>query len=309
MNADHPSMNAGGVAGLESRSREFSALRLLQWSLLRELWEYRSIYLAPAIAAAIFLFGYLASLFRFPARMRVALAMEPMQRMAELWRPYTFAALLMMGTMLVVAVIYSIDALHGERRDRSILFWKSMPVSDVMAAIAKAAIPIVVLPLTGFVATLAMQWLMLLMSSAALLASGMSPSFLWTQMGWAQSSLMLFFHMMLLHGLWYAPFYGWLLLVSAWARRGVLMWASLPLLLIGGVEKIALNTSRFAELLGHRFSGGSDPFPVHGDMAMHMVPVDQLGAFLARPGLWAGLALTAVFLALAVRLRRDQGPI
>ena len=57
-----------------------------------------------------------------------------------------FAALLIMGATSVVALFYCLDALQGERRDRSILFWKSLPVSDVTTVLSKASIPLVILP-------------------------------------------------------------------------------------------------------------------------------------------------------------------
>ncbi len=53
-----------------------------------------------------------------------------MRQREMITQPYDFAALLIMGVTFVVAVFYCLDALHGERRDRSILFWKSLPVSD-----------------------------------------------------------------------------------------------------------------------------------------------------------------------------------
>ena len=63
------------------------------------------------------------------------------------------AARLIMGTTLLVAIFYCLGALHSERRDRSILFWKSLPVSDLTAVLAKATIPIVILPLLAFAIT------------------------------------------------------------------------------------------------------------------------------------------------------------
>ena len=51
-----------------------------------------------------------------------------------------------MFTTFIVGVFYCLDALHGERRDRSILFWKSLPVSDLTTVLSKASIPLVVLP-------------------------------------------------------------------------------------------------------------------------------------------------------------------
>ena len=53
-------------------------------------------------------------------------------------QPYTFAAFLLMGTTFIVAMFYCLEALYGERRDRSILFWKSLPVSDLTTVLAKA---------------------------------------------------------------------------------------------------------------------------------------------------------------------------
>jgi len=125
-----------------------------------------------------------------------------------------------------------------------------------------------------------------------------------------QMWLMLLYHLLAIHALWYAPIFGWLLLVSGWARRAAFLWAALPLLAIGVVEKIAFNTSHFAAMLGHRLSGGSEGVGFTAG-SMSMVPLAQLtpGQFLISPGLWVGLAVTAAFLAAAVRLRRYQGPI
>ena len=71
--------------------------------------------------------------------------------------PYSHAAMLLMVTAFIVGVFYCLDALHGERRDRSILFWKSLPVSDLTTVLSKASIPLVVLPLLVFAITVATQ--------------------------------------------------------------------------------------------------------------------------------------------------------
>ena len=214
-----------------------------------------------------------------------------------------------MLTTFVVGLFYCLDALHGERRDRSILFWKSLPVSDLTTVLSKASIPLVVLPLLTFAITVVTQGIMLLLSSAVLLGSGLSVATLWTQLSLFQMWPLLLYHLLAVHALWYAPLYGWLLLVSGWARRAPFLWAALPLLAIGIVEKIAFNTSYFAALLGHRFLGGPEGGASSGN-AMSMAPLTQLtpGQFLTSPGLWIGLAIAAAFLAAAVRLRRYRGP-
>jgi ABC-2 type transport system permease protein len=129
--------------------------------------------------------------------------------------------------------------------------------------------------------------------------------------------MMLLYHLLTVHLLWYAPIYGWLLLVSAWARRAAFLWAVLPLLAIGFAEKMAFNTSHFAAWLQYRFSGPeaftfSAPGGVSaeaGGMSMTGMTSLDPGKFFSTPGLWIGLAIAAVFLAAAFRLRRYRGPI
>jgi ABC-2 type transport system permease protein len=310
LNIQSNAMPESSVESHEIKPAVVSATQPFYWSMRRELWENRSIYIAPLALAGLILFGFLISTFHLPAKVRAVSALDPMQQRDLIQQPFDFAALMLMAAMLIVAVFYCLDALHGERRDRSILFWKSLPVSDLTTVLSKASIPIVVLPLITFAVTIATQWVMLLVSSAVLLGSGLSAAALW-QLPWFQMSAGLLFHLLAFHGFYYAPFYGWLLLVSAWARRAVFLWAGLPLVAIGVVEKLAFNTSHFGALLLARFGGGGEtaPFPMPREGAMptlaHFAPLH----FLISPGLWIGLIFCAAFLAGAVRVRRYQGPI
>jgi ABC-2 type transport system permease protein len=286
-----------------------SATRPMYWSVRRELWESRSIYIAPLAAAAVFLAGFLVSLIHLPQRMRALSTLDLAQQRQAIAMPYDMVAGLLMFTWMIVGAFYCLGALHGERRDRSILFWKSLPVSDLTTVLAKASIPFVVLPVLTFVITVVTQFIMLLLSTAVWSASGGNVATLWTQLSFFQMSLMLLYHLVTVHTLWYAPIYGWLLLVSAWARRAPFLWAVLPPLAIGFVEKIAFNTSHFATFLLHRLGGGTEAMTAPGSMPMdpttHLTP----GTYLASPGLWLGLVFTALCLAAAVRLRRYHGAI
>jgi ABC-2 type transport system permease protein len=282
-----------------------SATEPLYWSIRRELWENRSIYIAPLAVAGVALFGFslgsIAGIWEKPLRL------DPASPQA----PYDMAAGLMMLTGIVVSVFYCLDALHGERRDRSILFWKSLPVSDVTTVLAKASIPLVILPLLTVAITIAMQWLMLLLSSAVVLVSGQSVATLWTKLSFFRMSWLMLYHVLTAHALWPAPIYCWLLLVSGWPRRATFLWGALPVVAIAGVEQIAFHTWHFAELVGSRLIGAAptvamtspDMFPT--DPMTHIAPAQFLGS----PGLWIGLAFAAACLAGAVRLRRYQGPI
>ena len=282
--------------------------RPLYWSVRRELWENRSLYLAPLAVAALAMAGFANHLIHLPAKMHgIAAGADQATILRE---PYSFVSYLMMGTTMVLAIFYCLDALYGERRDRSVLFWKSLPVSDVTTVLSKAVVASVIIPLLGWAVACAVQTAMMLGSIVVVAAGGSGVSTLWSQLALPRMSLLLLYHMIAVHGLWYAPFYGWLLLASAWARRAPLLWATLPLLAIGLVEKIAFNSMHFAAMLQHRFMGDgasmsmSAPGDVLGPM-VHATPV----RFLASPGLWEGLAVTAIFLAAAVLLRRRQAPV
>ncbi len=285
-----------------------SATRPLYWSVRRELWENRSIYIAPLAAAAVFLVGFLISLINLRRRMHGVWTLTPAQQHEALDMPYEFAAALIMGTAFIVGIFYSLDALYGERRDRSILFWKSLPVSDLTAVFSKVSIPLVVLPLLSFAITVVAQFVMLLLSSIVLLGSGLSVATLWTHSSFLHLSLMLLYHIVTVHGLWYAPFYGWFLLVSAWAPRAPFIWAFLPPFVICGVEKIAFNTTHFLTMLLNRLAGPEAPAPPGSTMMDVMASLTPV-RFVIEPGLWIGLAIAAAFLTAAVRLRRYRGPI
>jgi ABC-2 type transport system permease protein len=279
-----------------------SATRPMYWSIRRELWENRSIYIAPLIVAGVFLLGFLVATIG-----RAVATVDPARKAAVLAEPNSFAAGVIMATAFVVGVFYCLDALHGERRDRSILFWKSLPVSDLTTVLSKASIPLVVLPLLTFAIIVAMQLIMLVLSTVVLLMSGLSAA---PSTPWSQTTLVLLYHLLTVHALWHAPIYAWLLLVSGWARRAVFLWAVLPLLAIGVIEKIAFNTSHFAAMLLYRLTGPeASHVPAPGSVPTDLLMRFDPGEFLSTPGLWIGLAVAAAFLAAAVRLRRYREPI
>jgi ABC-2 type transport system permease protein len=292
-----------------------SPTRPMYWSVRRELWENRSIYIAPLLVAAVVLFGYLISTITLPHRMRAILALAPAQQRAAIEKPYAVTAGLIILTAFIVGVFYCLDALHGERRDRSILFWKSLPVSDRTTVLSKASIPLVVLPLLVFAITVTLQLIMWLLSSAVLLLSGVGAATLWTRLPLFEMELVSLYGLTVL-ALWHAPIYMWLLLVSGWARRATFLWAVLPPLAVGVFEKIAFHTSYFGSLLKDRLfgfaAGAFDLKDKNGvPVDAHFIPLAQLapGRFLSSPSLWLGLAVAAALLAAAVRLRRYREPI
>ncbi len=289
---------------------EISALRRFYWLLRRELWESRAIYLAPLAIAGLSLLTTVVLAIQMPARMRAAATLTAGPQRLALAQPFALTELLMMATTTLVAIIYCLDALQSERRDRSILFWKSMPVSDLATVLAKASVPFVILPLLTVVIAVTIQTIMLLACSATLLATGQSAALLWERVSLPEMALMLLYHMVTIHALWYAPIYAWLLMVSAWSQRLAWLWATLPLFAIAIVEKMVLGTSVVGTLVGTRLGGGPEGTElVKSNLMLH--PLMQLtpGTFVTSPGLWGGLVVAAGLLGVAVWLRKRRGPV
>lgn len=285
-----------------------SPTRPFFWSLRREFWEYRSLYIAPLAAAGVFLFGFIVTIGHQITKMRGMSGMAAMQQRNTMASPYDMASGLMMAVGMIVGAYYALDALYGERRDRSILFWKSLPVSDLTTVLAKASIPIFILQLLCGLIAIVLQFLMLVIQSAVVAASGEHVSILWAQLSPIQMWIMLLNHLITIHGLWYAPFYAWMLLVSSWARRAPFLWAVLPVLAVGALEKLVFNTSYFLQILGNRFGGNPTVVFVRDWPANPMTQL-MAGHFFLNPGLWAGLIFAALCIVGAARLRRYRTPL
>jgi ABC-2 type transport system permease protein len=278
------------------------------WSVRREIWENRSVYLAPLIVAAIVVFASLFGVGTLPGKMR-ALPADPAARHSVIVRPFGIAPAPIMLTTILVGLFYALDALYGERRDRSILFWKSLPVSDRTAVLAKAAIPTLVLPAIGLILGLAAQWILVALSTLAVLGHGMNPFPIWSEYRFIQEPLVMIYGVAV-HALWFAPVYAWLLLVSAWARRMPLLLAVLPAVLVAFLERALFHTSYFVNMLSYRVTGAmTEAFGVHSKGVLDRLSQLEPLRFLAAPGLWTGLLFAAACLAAAVRLRRSREPI
>jgi ABC-2 type transport system permease protein len=286
-----------------------TGVRPLYWSLRRELWESRSLYIAPLIVAGLVLFGFFVGVAHIPGQIN-SLQVEPRNRAAVTTIPYAMAAIAIMVTGLVVASFYCLGALHNERRDRSILFWKSMPISDLKAVLVKASVPLVAVPVILFVVIFATQLVMLAVSAMVLLPSGVRFATLWSQWPIFRMSVVLAYGLVT-ETLWYAPVWGWLLMVSAWARRAPFLWAILPPIGLCIIEMFAFGTGHFSHFLAVRLGGGFDAAFSDAGPRESMVDLAQIdpGRFFGSLEFWGGLVVGAGFLAAAVWLRRTRDPV
>ncbi|MGH9636907.1 MAG: ABC transporter permease, partial [Candidatus Angelobacter sp.] len=149
MNTPNIAMPGTSRSSQESVPTTIPFSRSFYWSVRREFWENRLIYIAPLGAAAIFLVSFVINTILLRFRMHgvwpVDAARQHDALTLPLALPHELSAALIMGIAMVVGIFYSLDALYGERRDRSILFWKSMPVSDLTTVLSKMAIPLVII--------------------------------------------------------------------------------------------------------------------------------------------------------------------
>lgn len=306
------SMEATAMAGIGDRGDRKT--KPFYWCVRRELWDNPSIYVAPLVAAGVVVLGCLITAYRLPELRRAALLLEDARQRSAIETPYDVAAMMIMFTSFIVAVFYTLDALHGERRDRSILFWKSMPVSDRTTVLSKAFVPLVIMPLLTFVVVEATALIMLLISSAALAPSGLAGT-TWKLLPMFRLSIILFYGL-ITSALWAAPLYGWLLLVGSYARRATFLWAVIPWLALFAIEKLVFGTSYLARVVGQRVTGNfAEAFVViHYPSEVHAPIVDRLPQlaplkFLSSPALWIGFVIAALFIVGAIQLRRYRGPL
>jgi ABC-2 type transport system permease protein len=246
---------AGPDMPLAAPARPVAPRRTYLWSVRRELWENRSIWIAPLVVAGVILVGFGFSLIGFVARFQHTGTLPLDKQAADHAEIYDFATVVVMLASMVVAIFYCLGALQGERRDRSILFWKSLPVSDLTTVLAKATIPLVVIPAVAYVLMLALRLVMLATSAAVLAAHGVDPAPLLSAATPATTPVLLLYALTTM-SLWYAPIYGWLLLVSASARRVAFLWAFGPPFGLLLFDAIAFHGRLFHPLIADRLIGG-----------------------------------------------------
>ncbi len=234
------------------------------------------------------------------------------QKKAQNWlgMPFSAAAGAMFVTAWLVMVFYSLGTLNGERRDRSILFWKSLPVSDTTAVLAKATLPLVVQPLIILPIILAGHAVMLALMAATFAASGLSIAQAWPYLHLPTIWTVMPYGL-LVNVLWDVPLYGWLFVVSGWAKKNTFVWAIAPWFGAALFEFVTFHTTHVLRLMQDRVFGGyqlafSDPKSGHA--VKGFADVDVIG-FMTSPGLWGGLAVGAGFFWLAIWLRRTRDPI
>lgn len=287
-------------------------IRPFYWSVRRELWENRSLYLAPLIVAGVIVIGFMFSAIGLADRRRAVLLLDdPLKVRTAIEMPYSMAAMMIMFTAFIVGVFYCLDALHGERRERSILFWKSLPVSDFTTVLSKALVAFVVVPVITLAVIIVTDLMIFLISSIVLLVHGVSPATTLIHTHYFLNVLLFLYGIVVLT-IWHVPTYSWMLLVSGWARRAAFLWAILPWVAIIFFERITFGTYYFYSFIKYRFGAPATTafnFPDPKHPCLDSLSQLTLGRYFATPGVWIGLAVGIALLAIAIRMRRYRGPM
>ncbi|MBW8814833.1 MAG: hypothetical protein JF588_15550 [Caulobacterales bacterium] len=284
--------------------------RVFYWSVRRELWENPAIWLAPLAMEAVVLVPFVFSTWRLPHALRTIQAGDT-KHAEQLWAAPSAAAMAALVMGLFVALLYSLNTLHNERRDRSLLFWKSLPVSDRTAVLAKAFVAMAVIPAAIVVIAIATQAVMLAWSTAVTLLSGLDPQLLWAHQDMGMMWTVLPYGMFV-NALWLAPIFALFLLISAWAPRSPVIWALGLLAAPPLIERVSLNTTHVWQFESERLFGGfAEAFSVGG---LAKVPLRTLADLdpartFSRPDLWIGLVFAGLFLTAAVWLRHRREPV
>jgi ABC-2 type transport system permease protein len=279
-----------------------------RWPVLirREFWEHRSLWILPLVVAALYL---LSCVFVGSADLLSA-ARRPLHVEGSpiLFAHVIFTTVLFALTSLVI-FFYLVDCLYTERKDRSILFWKSLPVSDTATVLTKLAVALLIVPLGLFVLALVTNVIAFVILYVGLHGSPvLGPLVQWDTTGWLRLNLAMLGGVLIL-SLWYAPVAAYQLLVSAWAKSNVLLWTVLPPLILLLAEWRLLGTSYVAETLRDRLGINLVGVAASG-RAGQMGLFDSIDVFglLTQPAMWIGLlvALGLVFAAIRIRRYRDD---
>ena len=313
--------------------------RLDKTLIRREFWENRSLWMVPTVVIGILTVLSLYMLIAVivghsQAVSDVDIANGPHFQLDNLpdfreadsdqLASVVKVCTLMLGAMFsfimkIVVFFYLLDSLYADRRDRSVLFWRSMPVSDTRTVLAKLVTALLALTGITFVAAVALELVLLLFF---LILGGVVSGHTWvflTQPGAFLESWLLLAYGLVVQAVWLLPYYGWVLLASSWAKKAPFLWAVLVPLGVMGAEGWVFHSAYFARMVGRHsldwlplaFNFDVGTLRKGPDMALgaHLVGFENIGRLLAAPELWIGTAVGAAFIYGAIWLRRNRSEI
>ena len=276
----------------------------------RELWEHASLWRVPAILFVLVVLANLvfSNMFQF-----VRYTPEGVQSVVVTGALGSVSSIVFL-VFVFLSLFYLLDCLYAERKDRSILFWRSLPVSDTEAVLAKVIIAAVVIPLiiwttitAAHVTTLVIQGI----SGAE--QAGAFMGVLNLGKYWLNLLLVLFATV-----LWSMPLMCWFLFCSSWSQRTPLVMSIAIPVAIGLVDRILSLDIGLGTMMWERVPtglGSGDLAP--GSGAEYLLGlaglgfntageagISRYGEFLMLPSLWGGLVVSATLITATIWVRR-----
>ena len=291
----------------------------------RELWEHRAIFVTPLVIGTIVTLGTLTALMfvgEFQNELNLAIfgaqnVAGEFERRAALTAFYGGTSWLFLLGLGVLTVFYALDALYAERKDKSILFWRSLPVTDAETVISKLVTAVLVIPAIAIAGIILTHLVNLVITSVWVASKGGSAGMLiWGSVpffdNWMATILVIY-----ASAIWMSPFLGWFLFVSAWTKRAPLMVAFLPLVLVPMIEGIFMRSAHFAEAVWGRGAKiplfqadinveeffDEDSLHLSEEMISLLAHID-LGRFFSSVDTWIGVVVCGLLTTAAIYVRR-----
>lgn len=290
----------------------------------RELWEHRSLYVVPGVLGIVLVLLEVTGQVAVSAfGKEIDLALLGATNIGVNERGAVISALLSVFSglfaleMWILTIFYALDALYAERKDKSILFWRSMPVTDAETVISKLLTAVLVIPLITLAFIAVTHLLALLATSVWVGVRGVNAwHLIWEAAplldNWGATLIAI-----LALALWLSPFVGWFLLVSAYTKRSPMLMAVLPIVILPMLEKTILNSSLLVDAFFVRtvnlpiykninFAGLFDEkmFSAATEDGISLLSMIDIGRFLSSFSTWGGLLVCALFTTAAIYVRR-----
>ncbi len=279
-------------------------MKAMAMLIRREFWEHRVLVIAPLVVCVLYLGLFvLATAKLHVGSVYIGDAGRSMGNFASVMH-IMFTGMLYVLTAFVT-FFYLADSLYAERKDRSILFWKSLPVSDAMTVLSKLLVALIAVPLVVFAFSVVTHVLVLLIFNiAAAFNLPRDPAPHWTLLTWLRLNGFLLVDVFVF-ALWYSPIVAYQLLVSVFAQRAVLVWTLLPPLILIFGQKLLFDSWSIGQFALYRLGALSLGGGLNGRLDS---VVDGLNALpvLRLPGLWVGVGVAAVLVFATIRIRRHR---
>lgn len=297
------------------------------WLVRRELWEHRGRFLiTPLVLAAIIVVTSLYGFVRMDANNihiqspGFSMNVETAQAISAQTHGMNYVLYLafsipFLAVMFFVTAYYAMDTLYADRRDRSFLFWKSLPISDVETVLSKLTVAAIIAPAIAFGISIVTTLIVMTEFTGTLAAHGGPGARFWTLIPVFQNIVLVLYALVVI-ALWYLPIWAWLLFASAWAQRAVFLWATVPIAGAWFLEYQTFGTHHVAELVRDRFFGMA-PLALHVSSrdlsdagkeitgsAVSLFDLTTPGDYFSSPQLWIGIAVAAALVAATVWMRR-----